>query len=321
MKGILLLVALVVVVNRGSAETTCESFELPPPAGTVGDAYTGYADLITDGRILWSETYCRKSDLGAAKFCVKNFRVQSKDRQCIKISVLNVPKEDIKSIRAGVHPDCNSIPTDDSKFQVVADEVTKDGPFSSVLLCFRKIPASEVCCDTTRCLVLEANVDVGGDEQVMKVDDYRCPGERCDLQITCPNLITTPSRTYDGAYAYFYGTDEDDVFYIGSSGGNEVNYISTAEGNDFVFGSSVEDYVLGAGGDDTFYGFGGNDDFTPGDGKDRFFGKSGDDYVWLPPDGEKDLFYGGSGTNVFYSPDDDQVDPNDRFTDFDQAYN
>uniref|UniRef100_A0A7S3EGS2 Uncharacterized protein n=1 Tax=Rhodosorus marinus TaxID=101924 RepID=A0A7S3EGS2_9RHOD len=325
MKGFLVLFALGFVVhsvNAGSSKT-CESFELPPPAESVGEAYDGYGDLQTDGRILWTETYCRKSDLGSAKFCVKNYRTTIAGRQCIRASVQNVPKASVKRIKIGVHPDCKSVPYDGSKFQVYADKSTKpSGLADNVLLCFKDIPASEPCCDTTRCLVIEAVIDVGGDEKKMKIDDDRCSGRRCDLQITCPNLITTPSRTSeDDSYAYFYGSDEDDVFYVGGSGATETNYISAAEGDDFVFGSSVRDYVLGGGGDDTFYGFGGDDDFTPGDGKDRFWGKSGDDYVWLPVDGDKDLIYGGSGTNIFYSPDDDQVDENDRFKDFVQATN
>uniref|UniRef100_A0A7S3EFW2 Calcium-binding protein n=1 Tax=Rhodosorus marinus TaxID=101924 RepID=A0A7S3EFW2_9RHOD len=319
MKGFLVLFALGFVVhsvNAGSSKT-CESFELPPPAESVGEAYDGYGDLQTDGRILWTETYCRKSDLGSAKFCVKNYRT-STGRQCIKASVLNVPKASVKSLSVGVHPDCNSIPTDESKFQVYADPTTKpNGLANSVLLCFKKIPASELCCDTTRCLVIEATVDLEGEEETITVDDYRCSGEGCDLEITCPNLITEPEDTYQQYYSYFFGSDEDDVFYIGNSTAVDTNYISTAEGNDFVFGSSVADNAYGAGGDDTFYGYDGNDEFTPGDGKDRFFGKNGNDRIRdLGNDGDKDQFYGGPGSNDFILADGDQVDPKDRFTDF-----
>ncbi|KAJ8903467.1 hypothetical protein NDN08_004574 [Rhodosorus marinus] len=327
MKGLLVVFALVVVVN-GGPPTNCDSFELPPPPESVGEKYADFADLHTDGRILWSETYCRRTNLGvvadgkASKVCVKNYRRRNSGRQCIRVSVKNVPKANIKSIRAGVHPNCNSIPTDESKFQVLADTTTtKSGLVSNAILCFKNIPALELCCDTTRCLVVQAVVDVEGEEQVLALDDNRCSGEGCDLQITCPNLITTPDFRYDEYYAYFYGTDEDDVFYIGRLGGTRANYISTAEGDDFVFGSFPKDYARGAGGDDTFYGFGGNDDFQPGDGKDRFFGSTGDDYARIPLDGDRDLLYGGSGINVFYSPTNDQVDPQDRFTDFIQATN
>ncbi|KAJ8905526.1 hypothetical protein NDN08_002033 [Rhodosorus marinus] len=315
MKGFLVLFAsVVVVVHRANAdpETTCESFELPAPAEDAGEDYPG-ANLQTDGRILWTETYCRKSNLGSAKFCVKNYGTKSTGRQCIKASVLNVPKTSVKSISVGVHPDCNSIPSDDSKFQVYADPTTKkNGLANSVLLCFKKIPASELCCDTTRCLVIEATVDVDGEEETMTVDDFRCSGEGCDLKITCPNLITRPGRIAPPYYTYFYGSDEDDVFYIETP--REVNKVFAAEGNDFVFGSYLPDYVFGGGGDDTFYGFDSTDHFTPGDGRDRFFGKDGSDRVYdVGPDGETDLFYGGTGDNRIVS---DEVDPSDRFTNF-----
>uniref|UniRef100_A0A7S2ZXI9 Uncharacterized protein n=1 Tax=Rhodosorus marinus TaxID=101924 RepID=A0A7S2ZXI9_9RHOD len=330
MKELLVVFALVVVVigRNGGPPTNCDSFELPPPAESVGEKYTDSADLHTEGRILWTETFCRRTNLGVvtegkpSKFCVKNYRRRNSGRQCIKVSVKNVPKANINSIKAGVHANCNSIPTDESKFQVVADTTTtKSGLVSNVILCFKNIPALESCCGTTRCLVVQAEVDVEGEEQTLTLDDYRCLGEGCNLRITCPNLITTPDYRYDEYYAYFYGTDEDDVFYIGRLGGTRTNYIFTAEGDDFVFGSFPKDYVMGAGGDDTFYGYAGNDDFNPGDGQDRFFGSTGDDYARIPLDGDRDILYGGSGINVFYSPTDNQVDPQDRFTDFIQAIN
>ncbi|KAJ8903051.1 hypothetical protein NDN08_006366 [Rhodosorus marinus] len=194
--GLLVFFALVYgqISSDGSGET-CMDFLQGVKLGTV------------EHRALCSERYCRylmdEKGVERVTMCVGN-RVIGYGRRCVQIrfepTFLTDP---LIRVRAGIHPSCDLIPDEsEGKFQKERSTEQQMRNIHKLFLCFDEIPSKEDCCETNRCLIVEADIhDVESDAEVTStLSDKRC-GEKnkgwCPLRIGCvdPTLQTTATAT------------------------------------------------------------------------------------------------------------------------------
>uniref|UniRef100_A0A7S0BMU7 Uncharacterized protein n=1 Tax=Rhodosorus marinus TaxID=101924 RepID=A0A7S0BMU7_9RHOD len=175
--------------SDGSGET-CMDFLQGVKVGTV------------EHRALCSERYCRhlldKEGVVRVTICVGN-RVIGYGRRCVQIGFEPTFLTDpLIRVRAGIHPGCDLIPDEDErKFLKERSIRQRKRSIHKLFLCFDEIPSTEDCCETNRCLIVEADIhDVESDAEVTStLSDKRC-GEKnkasCPLRIDCvdPNPQT-----------------------------------------------------------------------------------------------------------------------------------
>ncbi|KAJ8906860.1 hypothetical protein NDN08_003344 [Rhodosorus marinus] len=204
---------------------------------------------------------------------------------------------------AGINPECDGKPQFQKRRTV--DKARGIDGFKQLIVDWDEIPASSPgCCETTRCLDFKATVVDPNDLVTMTdvvIDDPGCglAGE-CEIQITCPNLVTTGMRGIglQGRQVYS-GTDFDDVIILPETHPREL-YAYGNPGNDYFIGSEDPDRIHGNGsGNDIMLGNGGDDFLYPAEGADRVFGGDGNDqFRFLDPDGSVDLLSGGDGVDT-----------------------
>jgi len=239
--------------------TNCTSFALPDPSATTPSGNPSTATT----RVLWGESYCKEltlKDLNGKKpkLCVRNKRpINNTPRGCLRIVLENIDTTLIKEVRLAIHPDCDSVPAEGSadrfeKIRIAADPAAGQ-QLRATGLCFDRIPASESCCETERCLLFEAVIDVAGVDTVVTIDDGSCSSvEGCPYSIGCPNLINEDASS-NGVSNYFDGTDREQV------DSNDLFILPEPDmDRNYVRASNRMDKVYFGGGDD-YLGFDGND--------------------------------------------------------------
>ena len=87
---------------------------------------------------------------------------------------------------------------------------------------------------------------------------------------------------------------------------SSIENVKGGDGNDLIYGDSVNNYLYGEAGKDRLYGVDGNDILYGGSGNDRLFGEVGKDILFggagndvLRAGVGKDQFTGGAGKDIF----------------------
>ncbi|KAJ8908631.1 hypothetical protein NDN08_005336 [Rhodosorus marinus] len=319
MGGKVIFLLLLVVITIGVAQDTCASFQLPVPT-TVrpnGDPST------STKRAFWGDKYCRKLTVpeldGSVPVVCVNTKMIDEDTTCLKMRLRNVNRSLVKSLKIGVHPDCSMVPPvggNPRRFQSqrLGKNLGAGQVIKSVKLCFDKVPATQPCCRTTRCLVMEATIEVDGVDTTVEIDDPRCGEEpTCPYYIGCPNVIDEESDTRRGV-KYFYGTVSDDVILLPDVP-NTATY--TYDGRDVVLGGNGNDVVFAGEGENIMKGGLGDDQFFANeDGVNRVYLGGGIDAFgpFLDGGATPDYYYGGQGNDYYFSYN---LDYNDVVQSFD----
>ncbi|KAJ8908635.1 hypothetical protein NDN08_005340 [Rhodosorus marinus] len=314
MRGKVVFLLLLVVIGIGVAQDTCASFELPEPTTVRPNG----EPTTSNKRAIWGDKYCRKLTLreldGMVPVVCVNTKMIDEDTTCLKMRLRNVDLSLVKSLKIGVHPNCNMVPPaggNPRRFQSqrLGKNLAEGQVIKSVKLCFDRIPATQSCCGTSRCLVMEATIDVNGVDTTVEIDDRRCGEEpACRYYIGCPNVIDQESDTRRGV-KYFYGTDSDDLILLPDY---RITSSFTYDGRDVILGGNGNDRVFVGGGENIMNGGLGNDQFDAyKDGVNRVYLGDGFDGVrpYLDGGATPDYYYGGPGYDVYfsYNPDDNDV--------------
>ncbi|KAJ8903465.1 hypothetical protein NDN08_004572 [Rhodosorus marinus] len=306
---VVLVVAVVssLCLLRGEAFTeTCANFLPPPPEETDGVG----EDSVAEKRVLWGTSYCRELTVKelngkTPKLCVRNENPKDKEPTgCLRLSLRNVDPKLVKSTKIGIHPDCFSIPTKNKDKYQRRRNVSKLGnTISASRICFDEIPAASTCCETEKCLVFEAVLEIEGMDTKVTIQDDTCStGEGCPYSIGCPNLINQSRGS-----GVWLGTNSNDLFIV-TEDDYSTRFIYPFDDYDVVIGSDgseiVKNYFYGGGGS-TLFLKGGDDIVDMGTEEEKIYFGKGDDKAYSHPDEFQDIIFGDEGVDTLFGEYDD----------------